>query len=319
MTAAGVSQDGGGRAPLDDQRRGVQPWAVCGRGQAGGLRGGDQLAVGLPPRQPAYRGVVLPEPLALSGPRLPLRADPVGAVSPLLALVPRRCRRDRHPQQGLLGFDAGPREAQVIPAHREDGPCPCAVLLCPRFVWQGRGAYLATRGTAQLVQRVAYSAAQGLAVNPYLHTARQCLEGAVTTPRAARPHRQVLMAALGTLSTHLGLGPQPPRPRPVPPLRLGLCLVLRCPCTGFTPRRLQARRPLCHRRRCLCTCRRPRRLTRRRLDLRCRPVLGLGPGAKAQGAQAFHTEVGFGQGNTTPKYRRMICATLPATAAGTVL
>src|SRR5215467_10045006 len=68
-----------------------------------------------------------------------------------------------------------------------------------------------------------------MAVDAHLHPGGQRIEGALTTHRAALPHRQLLMAALDARGTYIGSGTQTARPWTVPasglsPLRLRRCL-----------------------------------------------------------------------------------------------
>jgi len=79
-----------------------------------GLGRGDQLEVFLHQRQNPDRRIVLKDQLALGGHLLQLLEHHVGAIPHLLDLVPLRRIGYRHPEHGLIGFDAVEWQAQIV-------------------------------------------------------------------------------------------------------------------------------------------------------------------------------------------------------------
>ena len=76
-----------------------------------------------------------------------------------------------------------------------------------------------------------------MTVDTHLHPGGQRIEGALTTHRAALPHRQLLVAALNARGTCIGSGTQAARPWTVPACGLSPLRPRRCPRRRLVPRR----------------------------------------------------------------------------------
>ena len=76
-----------------------------------------------------------------------------------------------------------------------------------------------------------------MAVEANLHPGRQRIEVALTTHRAALPHRQLLVAALDARGTGIGRGTQRPVPGRCPPVGVARSGLGECPRRRVMPRR----------------------------------------------------------------------------------
>src|SRR5712692_6279777 len=110
----------------------------------------------------------------------------------------------------------------MVTTHRQHRPGPRTVFLCTGFIRKLGRKHLATRRAAQLLQLIAQSGQQGVAVKAYLHPRRYRIQTALAAHRTAFTDSQLLMTARNTLGTLIRSGA-------LPPLARAMTATHRCP------------------------------------------------------------------------------------------